>query len=425
MEEALFRTIRRQILSARRCLPSESLTLHFEAASADKGKLEVVPGSSEKEFAVAMRPFVDPDSTLWLPRLWEHLKTDIASSIGQAEAAELEDAISRWQSGIAGLEINGQRLAAEDLSRLVWKGFFGNADPAALAILGPNPPTFFFEALLWLYFWSNRAAFEIANSLLAAMYKLGHGVPPLPPTKIGPCIYCMSSKGPFSSQEHILSESLIGEGPTLPVGTVCDPCNHQLSSQLDQALLDFPPIAFHRVAVGPLTKKSRFPRADLGSFTFERTGPGTVKLNVKEGAPDPVTPVGAINNDASHFQIAWTLERPHSLMPLARALTKIALGFLALDTSADRVRDPIFDDARAFIRGEKGFANNLIIRSEMIPTPSPSVACRVLDSEHASGALFNILGIECAISLRPQPELKVTDDLAESGLVEWSLDRSS
>jgi hypothetical protein len=54
------------------------------------------------------------------------------------------------------------------------------------------------------------------------------------------CLFCLSSDGPFTSEEHVIPRSL---GPAtndyvIPPGGVCDPCNNWLGSQVDAPFVD-------------------------------------------------------------------------------------------------------------------------------------------------------------------------------------------
>src|ERR1700755_1925849 len=60
------------------------------------------------------------------------------------------------------------------------------------------------------------------------------------------CLICRRSDGGFSSVEHILPESIGNTEKILPVGVVCDRCNHGPLSQIDRALGGFLPIEMMR-----------------------------------------------------------------------------------------------------------------------------------------------------------------------------------
>lgn len=60
------------------------------------------------------------------------------------------------------------------------------------------------------------------------------------------CLICRRSDGGFTTEEHIVPESLGNSEKILPYGVVCDRCNHEVCAQLDEALCTFMPIQMLR-----------------------------------------------------------------------------------------------------------------------------------------------------------------------------------
>ena len=118
------------------------------------------------------------------------------------------------------------------------------------------------------------------------------------------CIYCLSTEGSFTSEEHVVPESLGNDDAVLPKGFVCDACNNGVLSGLDSALIHFDPIAFLRVQHVPYTKAGKFPKANFSTFTFEKTGPRHLKLTPKSKAGE-IKNLRQIGEDTHAFNVEW------------------------------------------------------------------------------------------------------------------------
>jgi hypothetical protein len=110
------------------------------------------------------------------------------------------------------------------------------------------------------------------------------------------CLFCRERDVSFSSVEHVFPESLGNKELVLPVGVVCDSCNNQKLSVLDDALLHFGAIPMLRTIYGIESKSGNRPsfKFDNGSLISDR--PGNVKLHLaserwwKDGLPAPPRP---------------------------------------------------------------------------------------------------------------------------------------
>ena len=99
------------------------------------------------------------------------------------------------------------------------------------------------------------------------------------------CLFCRQTTKKFTSVEHVIPESLgnvdseFNHAIVLPKGVVCDDCNNEVLSQLDEALMKFAAISFMKTAHGIISKSgvllsSKFNNAMLsmpapGQFLFE------------------------------------------------------------------------------------------------------------------------------------------------------------
>ena len=75
------------------------------------------------------------------------------------------------------------------------------------------------------------------------------------------CLYCRSD-GPFSTQEHLIPESL-GNDELVLIGEVCDACQRYFGKEVERYVPDKTPIAVWRVLLQIPTKKRHQPSVDI------------------------------------------------------------------------------------------------------------------------------------------------------------------
>lgn len=92
------------------------------------------------------------------------------------------------------------------------------------------------------------------------------------------CLFCRRRNGTFTSREHIFPESLGNTERVLPVGVVCDRCNHEVCSPLDAALCDFGPVKMMRAFHGIRSKSGKLPSYEFDNGSLECRAPGDLFL---------------------------------------------------------------------------------------------------------------------------------------------------
>jgi hypothetical protein len=392
---ALLRQFRRQFLILRKTFPDGNLSVQIDSSPQKAGsKLSLPPGAFE--YASVLRPFADRGSPLYLPKFWQLVRTN--PSLDTALVASIDQQLARIRSGTGMLlKVNNRRLDHEAAYHLVADGeLFGENPREAEALkafhIGPALPLLRFAAFNYMHDLGMLLPFvyEALGPLLASNSSAALAGPR--------CIYCLSTSGPFKSEDHALAESLAGETLVLPRGAVCDTCNHGPLAVVDKLLVDFPPVSFLRVLFLPHTKGGKYPVARFPSFRLEKTGPRSIRIRVFGRDPRNVTPGGMLT-------MTWKGKRL-DLRGFGRSLMRVGLGVLANDFGYERVYSSDFDAARAFIRGERQeFQGRLLLDTS--PTPHPAIELRVLDGPTQSVLIGKLFGIEFAISLReaPMPEL--------------------
>lgn len=145
----------------------------------------------------------------------------------------------------------------------------------------------------------------------------------------------------------MVPEAILLGGPALPIGAVCDGCNHHFGSNLEAML-----VRHHLIAI-PLQMmaipgKGGRPRAKLG--LYER--------GVKEGAAItfPVQkPIPRYDANGVRIGFSFTpkVDKRFDMNRFSRALHLIAFNAAALHRGLEAVLDAQFDDVRRYVRAPR------------------------------------------------------------------------
>ena len=171
------------------------------------------------------------------------------------------------------------------------------------------------------------------------------------------CLYCRSN-GPFSTQEHVIPESL-GNDDLVLTGEVCDACQRYFGKEVERYVLDKTPIAVWRVLLQIQTKKGNQPSADTKQLREQR---GTIPErharhdDIRLTSHDDGSISVDIDNDelvrgilqGSKTDLTMVMS-PKRLHMLGRFLGKVGLGIIATHDPT-RARDQRFDQIRRYAR---------------------------------------------------------------------------
>src|SRR5919112_1993458 len=147
------------------------------------------------------------------------------------------------------------------------------------------------------------------------------------------CFYCGESDRPFTSEEHVIPESLGNKGHggqppvVLPAGVVCDGCNHGMLSRLDETLIKHAPIALMRTLRGVTSKSGKLPEAKFGNATLRMVERGSVRRVLF----DTPSRKAFVDDGQGRIDLRLIDNRPMSpqyCRTLTRALYKMTLGFI-------------------------------------------------------------------------------------------------
>jgi hypothetical protein len=159
------------------------------------------------------------------------------------------------------------------------------------------------------------------------------------------------------SVEHIFPESLGNKEKILPKGVVCDTCNNETLSSLDEELLNFEPILLFRTFHGIESKRGRVPTSNFSDVHLEN--PTADHVVVRPQSRKNIT-----DQSDTGFKLHFRGNRKMDakrLKLIARALYKIAFELLYLDHGREFVLSGRFDEVREIILGNRDFSGYLFI----------------------------------------------------------------
>ncbi|MDY0341217.1 MAG: HNH endonuclease [Coriobacteriia bacterium] len=366
----------------------------WEAGGQAESSFDEIP--SLVRLAALLRPFMVKDSDIELRLIWSAIQASDLSIYSEHSQA-IDQAFIAVDRPEVPISLNGRALTTRDTYHAYAEGKLFAADPDAAQVLRQlmiEP----LRALALHSFYDACVRYSyLALMMLDVILDIEKRHSGFKRTSCGDnrCIYCLDREGQFTSEEHVIPEAL-GQDELVLTECVCDACNNSLSA-LDQYLVEFEPIALLRVSYLPLTKKGKFPTADLREFRLEKTKPREVRL-ISKGDEGWLT-VTEQEDGQTRFSIKTQGRKPVDAQMLGRALFKIGLGLVAHDHGADYACDSRFDAARSFIRGDSGMPNSLLILNRV--TPSPRIAAMWYPEPNATPVAIEIYGIWFGFNLEP------------------------
>lgn len=383
--------------------PAEGLHLSFElrAGRDEPTKTSLGLGDRVHRHAALLRPFMAPTSDIELGKIWRSLSR--AKGVSAATRRRVERAVVQADTLSMALKVNERVITARDIYFAYGEGHYFADNPEAKALwdslaVGPMAAL---GQMLFHEACGNYASlvFVMLDVLLAWERKQPKAEEVV--EEAAACIYCLGTDGDFGPEEHVIPESLAGDKVVLEK-SVCANCNNRLS-ELDDALLNFEPIAFLRPVFGPLTKKGKFQRARFRELEIEKTAPRTIRVTHHAGKrPKPPQP----DADGSvRFTVDVTGRRPFDPIPVARALFKVGLGLVAHDAGDEVALEPRYNGARSFILNGTPIETRLLLARK--GEPHPAIETWVNPTEAGTPVVLDIFGCVVAFDLQggPLPDL--------------------
>ncbi len=336
--------------------PDAKITFHLGWEEGKGGSSSFDEYPAIVRLTALLRPFMNTDSPIELHAVWNAITAD--ETLVSAETREvMTQNFTRVESDIGGiaLVLNQRQLKASDVYFAYAEGMFFNEDPQAKKLLeglswgpGAQMVQFLFHSVCQNFC---KLVFEMRKVIM----EVERNTPALAlPARDPQCIYCLGREGDFD-EEHVVPEAFGVDDLILTDGA----CSNCKLSDLDQYLAEFEPLAVLRVQNVPLTKKGKFPRAETRDFTMEKVKPRLIRLVNKSGK-DALTKE-KLSDGTTKLTLHTATRKPVDILRLARAIFKIALGVVAVDSGVAYACEPRFDAARAFIKGTGVMPNHFLM----------------------------------------------------------------
>lgn len=361
--------------------------------------------------AALLYPFLQEKSDLHYNKLLELISTEFPKVTTPEEIDAIREGIRHIETGMMPISYNDRQLTAKEVYEVIAQAGYFERNEAAVQMFASIQDVPFAPQLFWFQFknycFESFRILSVVFDMIQRIEQHQEYKDALAPKEspIKKCIYCLSEDGPFSSEEHIFPETLAGDEIFLAKGFVCDPCNNRISSKLDEALINFEPIAFLRVQFGPLTKAGKFPKANFQNMVMEKTDPNHIKITAKDKTARPKNK-RTLEDGREAFTMNWTGKRL-DWITLARAIYKIGLGFVAHDRGHEEALSEKFNAARDFVLQGKSFPNNMMVSTKSKPHPS----LRSYSDTRLGGSPYfiDIFGMIFMVNLEPEPVLRIDE----------------
>jgi len=409
-----FRKFKRHYHTTKRAYfeAAENSDLGFSLSHEQGEPLKYSENSPDRDktarFAALVYRFLDERSDLYYRKILDLIKSDFPNITTAEDFEAIETGIARIENGVMPIKVNEKEFTAKQIFKLIaGAGYFELKEESEklFAEIAKMP-------LVHNIFWYQFKSYAYdAFRVISVIFDLIRGIENhdeykskfLPEeSTLKKCIYCLSETGTFNSEEHILPETLAGDNIYLPKGFVCDACNNGISSQLDEALINFEPIAFLRVQFTPYTKTGKFPKANFQNMVIEKTDPNHIKITAKDKTARPKNK-RTLEDGQEAFNLTWTGKKLTWKL-YARAIYKFALGFVAHDMGHAAALDERYQPARDFILGRASFNNNMVVSTKSKPHPEIRTHC---DMNYGGTPFFiDIFGMIFMINLEESPILQ-------------------
>lgn len=378
-------------------------------------KIETPNDDATIRLVVLMRRYLNPASLLFYKRVWNLLKEHFSDAIPADYAVQLEQFMEKLNKGSFSFIVNQQEVTAENIYHIIADGeYFGKTDEEAVAFLKSISDMPVGPFLLHQFYSYNFDLANLASMLFSIMIEIERseqysGMFQEETTIDKRCIYCLSETGKFTSEEHIVPESLGNYDNVLSKGMVCDTCNNEVLSRLDEELVDSDLIRLLKTVFMPYTKEGKLPQATYPNLKVKKTLPSHIVIETKSKKNFTVDEID--ENGIVHFTIKTTGRKKFDPKLLGRALYKIGLGMVAFRQGREIVCHRRYDAARAFILRGEDFPNNLLISKNA--KPNPQIAST--NDVRWGGTCFQleIYGVIFFFNLETTPILAATEELLE------------
>jgi HNH endonuclease len=416
----ILKKFKNQLHLARKAAESMTQTnigfkINYEKDKGGNCSMDLPPDKEVARFVTVLRPLADPASPLYFKKVAAIIIENNLVEISNEEQAELSGHMQRVEDGPMRIKVNDSvYMSAMDLYSLYGRGeyFAENPTEAGKILEYKNVPLMPQMLLFNLYSYSfdvyRFCQYLYGLVRLAEAKKNTADISAEVAQGKNQCIYCLRTDGNFSSAEHVYPESLGNTEIILPRGYVCDKCNNEVLSALDDYLVNHDGISFLRVLHVPYNPKTgKFLKARYQNMTVERTHPRNVDIRIDE-KPKSEFDV-KITDQVCKMKFTSIGRTKFNPQLLGRSLYKIGLGIICWSNGVQVALDKQYDTARDFILGKRAFPNNIIIGGE----------CQISDYIRGTHYILNpgtifeisIFGMGFLFNLESEPTIALTPEL--------------
>ncbi len=359
------------------------------------------------------------DEALYYQTFWTRLKEKYGSILPAELIAVVEATVVDLGQGIypmgISMTIAGVQYGEEDIYRLIADGEYHSQNPDAVVVLKKLDADPGLAAVSrWVFAQFHSKAMTLASLLLdcvlhieaSAEYKDLIAQEPVFPRH---CIFCKSITAEFTTIEHIFPEALGNRYIVMPRGPVCDICNNDALSKIDNAFVSCTPISLLNIMAGLANKEGKLPGGKFQNLELQRSAPATLQVTSK----DPEAFVVHPDQGDGHYRFTVTTKSgPVNPRALGRGLFKIALEAMALTFGVDYVLQSRFDQARNYVLSCATFDNNILIQRHS----KPGIGFDVRFAPDAPGAMVYICihGTDFILNLKENPPLREAEHEGEA-----------
>lgn len=393
----------------------------------EKGLMSSITLPPEAEvslFATCVRPFADPSSELHLTKIAHEVVSNPFYKIDEEGKKQIFVAIERVEKGPFGLNLNNESLSALDFYLIYSQGdFFDEKSKEKKKCSEIQNTPVFNKLMLYQFYDYSIEIYRISKCLYYHVRKLEtfSGQPPQPANRIhNKCIYCLSTEGNFSSEEHVYPESLGNNELLLPKGVVCDKCNNEVLSGLDNHLVNHDIFSMLRVMFLPYnTKSCEFPKAVFQNMKIKKVAPRKIVFDVHNSSKSNKGFNTESVENGVNIKISTVGRIPFDPTELGRALFKISLGVICWHNGIDEALKNKYDLARDFILGKQLFPNFMLMSQS-------SQVINQIEGSHVFGnpgtfCKVNIFGVIFLYNLESLPIVMLTEEFKRLDFTCYSL----
>jgi HNH endonuclease len=370
------------------------------------------------QFVVLMRRFLNPSDSIYYRKIWALFLKHFAIELSAENIAEIETRIESLTAGYGDVSAFGINLNAESAYTLIAEGeYFGEAEEFRKQLEQILSVPIMRPILLNRFHSYNQEGLLLVSRIFDLLQRIEQCesykalVERVTP-KENRCIYCLSTSGDFTTQEHIFPDSMGNDEFVLPKGFVCKTCNNEALSRLDSALISFPPVALGRVLHVESTRK--LPKAEFGNATIEKTRPRHIHWTEK-GDANVFTKETEHENGSFEFKFNLESKRDCDTTAVGRALYKIGIGLLAFDFGHEFVCHDKYNAARAFILGARQTPPNRLLYCRNGVKEMSQVSAEYTPHVPGTILIFNLFGAVLVLNLEEHPPLELDQMLAQAG----------